>query len=159
MKALIQVIFILAVFAVARTSAASNIKSYHGAICTSQYEYLDNTVFKYEIGIVNGDPDNVFVICPLIRDQQWSSSQVQNAYVETYNFWGGSTLSCWFVTQNEDSEGTLLDFDLITTDGGGFQQLGPFSVETSYGNEGSYSLYCELGSFDAIYHIWVTENE
>lgn len=163
MKKSLQILLGIAMVAVASASvAASNVKSYHGSSCRMRQSPMssDGTIFAelstYGYKMTNYLPGRTDVYCPLIRDEQDSTSQISSAYVEVYNA-NADWLRCGLYTQNEDSAGTIVDSHLQYTYSSGFRQLGSFSVDTYGGNEGSYVMACSVNKNDIIHHVYVKE--
>lgn len=100
------------------------------------------------------------VTCPLIRDRINSTGSLKRAYVEGRNVSNanGGAFECTLYSQTEDLGGSVLDFHTRSTASTGLVQLGPFSVATTSGNEGAYSMYCYLNPSDEIFHVFVEED-
>ena len=140
-------------------SAAADTKAFHGAACKLlTFSPTTEQSLSGYFGFMFVD-NNETSICPLLRDETGSSTQITNAYVEVSNF-NSNTMSCTMYTQPEDLDMGLdhVDFQTKSTIIIGNQQLGPFAPDTSNGNEGSYSFTCNGNQFDKIYHIYVNEN-
>jgi hypothetical protein len=135
---------------------ATDTKSFHGAACVgSTVDDLVALEFGVD-GVVNvAQSATAIVVCPLIRDHINSSSQIDSVAIEAYNASG--SFSCYLWTQAEDIGGGVLSWDYKTTSSTGNVQLSNFTVETTPGNEGSYSVTCDLGPSDRLYHIYLSE--
>lgn len=150
--------------ALAASTVSADYKAYHGAVCQS---YTGSsamaTAYSYEGATASSsDADDVgMVTCPLVRDRINSASSLTAVYVEARNQANNPGLSefiCQLNSQTEDIGGSSVDYHTLYTATTGNVQLGPFSVETSNGNEGSYSVDCYMTPGDKVYHILVNES-
>jgi hypothetical protein len=146
-------------------SASGDTKAYHGAICRNAVQLGSGFDHQaWDNGFFNTDSSSVFAVCPLIRDRVSATNTLTSVVVEGFNRIdhfdpGASDFTCTLVSQNEDALGSTLDTHRLTAPlGQGFKQLGPFSVDSSSGNEGSYALRCALDKDEGIYHVYVSEN-
>jgi hypothetical protein len=138
------------------SSAAADVKAYHGAFCIPSVGEFDEPIYSGD-GILNFDSTDLSITCPLIRDQMNNANTLVDVQIEVHNDAGAIT--CTLESQDEDSAGTVLDFDTVGTSSIGDRQLSGFVVVASAGSEGSYSLGCSLGPDDILYHYRLEEND
>jgi hypothetical protein len=137
--------------------ATADVKSIHGSVC-QPYGGFDKSDLSYNAvtGVVADT--NVEVVCPLLRDRINSATSLSSVVVEVNNYTSsGNNFDCTLYAQTEDSGGSYVDTDNQTTSTSGATQM-TFNVTSTNGNEGTYGLLCEMGTFDTIHHIHINED-
>jgi len=134
--------------------ASADQKAYHAARC----EFTSGSGHRSHAGITPGDSSFANIICPLVRDAVGATTDVSQVVLEGYNNSTVESVVCSLTSQDEDSAGAgaIIDFDTQSSNSAGFVQL-VFDVDASAGNEGSYSVSCDLKAYDWVYHIHVDE--
>jgi hypothetical protein len=145
----------LALSTIAVVSAA-NVKAFHGATCLKSNIGTGGTVYPSVDGAVSSGSDND-VVCPLVRDRINATNNLTTTAVELYKTSSSATW-CWLYTQKEDGGGFVHDYASGTVTGTGFQQINFSGVGTSNGNEGSYSVKCQLVDGDTVLHVYIYED-
>jgi hypothetical protein len=156
---------VLSVVAVTNDVSADS-KAFHGAFC--QIDGFSETVPS---GFYDGEgfmmlgsssTDVGVVTCPLIRDRIGSSTSLANVYVEgrnVVNTVADPAFTCVLNSQQEDTKGTVLDSHTLSKTTIGNVQLGGFTVDSTSGNEGAYSLDCLTHHQEQVYHVLLNEND
>jgi hypothetical protein len=149
---------------VATSSRADDVKAFHGASCqpkTDDHDWdgadewsVDQAGLQNYEEVRNGVA--AIYICPLVRDRVSATNTLESVTIEGYNY--EDTFACTLFSQTEDYGGATYDSHNQSTSGTGNVQLSSFSVATTNGTEGSYSLLCGLGYTDRIYQVHLREN-
>jgi len=145
------------------SDAVADTKIYHGAFCQddernrTEYTALGAECHPF------APASQCFVKCPLMRDNVNDENNINVVYVEFYNAPPVSGLvnfiHCSLCTQTEDDEsGGFFDCEVHETPTTtGLVQLTFDEVGTFAGDEGSYSLECNLTKDDILVQIHVDE--
>jgi hypothetical protein len=136
--------------------AAADLKSIHGGVCQAVQVFGSGSVGPESIDGFVVNADGAYAVCPLMRDRVNSSSSLSSAVAEVYIPSGGY-INCNFYSQTEDgSAGDYVDIDTVERSTVGEGQM-TFSVSSSTGAEGSYGMFCDMGSGTQIHHIYLNE--
>jgi hypothetical protein len=136
--------------------AAGDEASMHAAVCQHVGGPGSGVSYGWNGVEANGE---IYVVCPVGRDRGDSSSSLNSAIVEVYIPSGGFAY-CQFYSQGEDgSAGTYVDIDTVYGSTAGESQLTFNSVTSSGGDEGAYSMFCDLSDGTIIHHIRTNESD
>jgi hypothetical protein len=137
--------------------AAADLKSIHGGICRAVHVFGSGTAEAEAVDGFVVNSDGAYAVCPLLRDRVNSSTSLSSAVAEVYIPSGGY-INCQFYAQTEDgSAGDYVDIDTVERTTVGEGQMS-FAVTSSTGAEGSYGMFCDMGSGTQIHHIYLNES-
>lgn len=142
---------------VVAAGAAEDSKVYSAAFCRG-LDGGDDFVFQQGALVAQGSGTYT---CPLIRDNVGAANNLGAVWVELFHASSTST-TCTLSTQVEDQAADILDQEVVrvpaTGSASGFQQASFSAMQTSDGNEGGYSVSCNLSNGTALRQITVRED-